>query len=244
MVMWLVLLPAVALFVRNRPEDIGQRPDGTRGEDVLWVTGPGVGPEADEGLSLRETTKTWAFWSLVGASVVPSLVVTGLAFNQVAILTDRGLPATLAATTFAVESAIGIPTALLAGWFVDRFPVRYVLAAGQLCLAVAMVWLLVSSGAPALALLYSAWRDASSGLWMVAADVAWPAYFGRRHLGSIRSVGFAVGTLGAALGPLPFGLAYDLLGGYDPAIAALLTLPVVATVAVLLAKPPALRRDS
>jgi MFS family permease len=175
---------------------------------------------------------------------VSSLVVTGLAFNQVAILTDRGLPATLAATTFAVESAIGIPTALLAGWLVDRFPVRYVLAAGQLCLAVAMVWLLVSSGVPALALLYSAWRGASSGLWMVAADVAWPAYFGRRHPGSIRSVGFAVGVVGASLGPLPFGLAYDLLDGYDPAIAALLVLPVAATVAVLLAKPPALRKDS
>ncbi|MBA3416838.1 MAG: MFS transporter, partial [Chloroflexia bacterium] len=154
------------------------------------------------------------------------------------ILTDRGLPATLAATTFAVESAIGIPTALLAGWIADRFPVRYVLAAGQVCLAVAMVWLLVSAGAPGLALLYSAWRGASSGLWMVAADVAWPAYFGRRHLGSIRSVGFSVSVVGAAIGPIPFGLAYDFLGGYDPAIVALLVLPVAATVAVLLAKPP------
>ena len=244
LVILLVLLPAVTLFVRNRPEEIGQRPDGTRSEDALGGTEPGVRPVEDEGLSLREVTKTLAFWGLVGASVVPSLVVSGLAFNQVAILTDRGLPATLAATTFAVESAIGIPTALLAGWLVDRFPVRYVLAAGQLCLAVAMVFLLVSSGVPALALVYSAWRGASSGLWMVAADVAWPAYFGRRHLGSIRSVGFAVGTVGASLGPLPFGLAYDLLGGYDPAIAALLMLPVAATVAVLFARPPSLKRGS
>jgi MFS family permease len=132
LVIWLVLLPAVALFVRNRPEEIGQRPDGARGEDLLGVTGSEVRPDADEGLSLRDVSKTLAFWGLIGASVVPSLVVTGLAFNQVAILTDRGLPATLAATTFAVESAIGIPTALLAGWLVDRFPVRYVLAAGQL----------------------------------------------------------------------------------------------------------------
>ena len=74
----------------------------------------------------------------------------------------------------------------------------------------------------------------------VAADVAWPVYFGRRHLGSIRSVGFAVGVFGAALGPLPFGLAYDFLGGYRPAILGLLILPVLATVAVLLARPPRL----
>jgi hypothetical protein len=56
---------------------------------------------------------------------------------------------------------------------------------------------------------------------MGAADVAWPAYFGRRHLRSSRSVGFAVGTVGASLGPLPFGLAYDLIGGYDLPIAAM-----------------------
>jgi cyanate permease len=72
----------------------------------------------------------------------------------------------------------------------------------------------------------------------VAADVAWPAYFGRRHLGSIRSVGFSVGIVGAALGPIPFGLAYDFLGGYNVAIAALLVLPIMATVAVLRSPPP------
>ena len=244
LVIWLVLLPAVALLIRNRPEEIGQTPDGIRRVDRLDTDGPDPAADPDAGLSLREASRTGAFWGLVGASVVPSLVVTGLAFNQVAILTDRGLPSTLAATTFAVESAIGVPTALLAGWLTDRFPVRYVLAAGQLCLAVAMVSLLMSSGTPELALLYSAWRGASSGLWMVAADVAWPAYFGRRHLGSIRSVGFSVGVTGAALGPLPFGIAYDLLGGYDPAIAALLVLPVAATGAVLMAKPPVLNGHS
>jgi len=245
LVIWLVLLPAVAFVIRNRPEEIGQLPDGVRREapvgDGGTELGSAPGPDADDGLSLRAASRTPAFWGLIGASAVPSLVVTGLAFNQVAILTDRGLPATLAATTFAVESAIGVPTALLAGWLADRFPVRYVLAAGQVCLAVAMVWLLVSSGSPGLALLYSAWRGASSGLWMVAADVAWPAYFGRRHLGGIRSVGFSVAVVGAAVGPIPFGLAYDLLGGYDPAIAALLVLPVAATVAVLVTKPPASR---
>ena len=240
---WCCCRPSPSLSA-TAPRTWDSAPDGIPSIDRLGADGAEGGTESDSeqdqdvGLSLAQASRTAAFWGLVGASVVPSLVVTGLAFNQVAILTDRGLPATLAATTFAVESAIGIPMALLAGWLTDRFPVRFVLAAGQLCLAIAMVALLASAGAPGLALLYSAWRGASSGLWMVAADVAWPAYFGRRHLGSIRSIGFSVGVTGAALGPLPFGLAYDLLGGYDPAIAALLILPILATIAVLLARPP------
>jgi len=206
-VMWALLLPVVAIAIRNRPADLGQFPDGIRpGDDEVKASSVD-----DDGVSLHAALRTTTFWFLIGASVVPSLVVTGLAFNQVAILTDRGLPGTLAATTFAVEAAVALPTTLLAGWLVDKYPVRFVLMA---------------------------WRGASSGLWMVAADVAWPSYFGRKHLGSIRGVGFAVGVIGAAIGPIPFGLAYDLSGGYTPAIAGLLILPVVAAIAVTQARPP------
>lgn len=231
-VIWLVLLPAVALLVRDRPEVVGQHPDG-----VPPSKGEATSTEPDQGHTLQQATRTPAFWALIGASVVPSLVVTGLAFNQVAIFTERGLPSTLAATTFTVESLVGLPVTLLAGTLSDRIPLRYILAAGQLCLAIAMVCLLAADTA-ALALLYSAWRGASSGLWMVAIDVAWPAYYGRQHLGSIRGFGYAFGVAGAALGPIPFGLAYDFLGGYGPAILALLALPVLATIAVFFARPP------
>lgn len=231
-IMWLLLLPIVAVVLRNRPSDIGQFPGGVPPE------AESTGASADErGVTLRAALRSITFWSLIGASVVPSLVVTGLAFNQVAILTDRGFPSSLAATTFAVESVVALPTTLLAGWLVDRFPVRVILMLGQVCLIVAMLFLLVAQS-PSLVLCYSASRGASSGLWMVAADVAWPSYFGRKHLGSIRGVGFGVGVVGAAIGPIPFGLSYDLIGSYTPAVAGLLLLPLLAAVAVLRARPP------
>ena len=231
LIMWLLLLPIVALVLRNRPRDIGQFPDGIphRNPANRLV-------EDERGMSLRAALRSVTFWSLIGASAVPSLVVTGLAFNQVAILTDRDLPRSLAATTFAVEAAVALPITLLAGWLVDRFPVRVILMLGQVFLIIAMLFLLVAT-TPALVLAYSAWRGASSGLWMVAADVAWPRYFGRKHLGSIRGVGSAVGVVGAALGPIPFGLSYDYLGSYNTAIGALLILPTVAALAVIRALP-------
>jgi MFS family permease len=233
LIIWVVLLPVVALLVRNRPEDIGQFPDGVRPETGADAPAAVV----EHGPTLREASRTTAFWGLIGAGVVPSLVVTGLSFNQVAILTDRGLPSTFAATTFAVDAAVALPMTLLAGWYVDRYPVRYALAAGQVFLGLAMV-VLLATNAPGLALLYAACRGASNGLWMVAADVAWPAYFGRLHLGSIRGFGFAFAVAGAAIGPILFGLAYDQLGGFNAAIAGLLVLPMVAAIAVLRARPP------
>jgi MFS family permease len=238
-IVWVALLPLVWLVVRNHPEDLGQHPDGVRPtHDPARPE-----PEADGSLTSVQALRTAAFWRLIGASVVPSLVVTGLAFNQVAILADRGLPRALAATTFTVEAAVALPLTLLAGWLVDRFAVRYTLAAGQVCLAIGMVFLILAHS-PGLALGYSAWRGASSALWMVAADVAWPAYFGRRHLGSIRGIGFAVGVGGAALGPVILGLGYDLAGSYTPAIMGLLALPIAAAVAVVGVRPPASIADA
>lgn len=232
LIIWCLVVPILAIFLRNRPEDVGQHPDGVtsaKGEPSSTRT-------AETGTPLSQALRSSTFWFLIGASVVPSLVVTGLAFNQVAILTDRGLPSSFAATTFAIEAAVAIPFTIAAGWLVDRYPVRFVLALGQVLLLIAMACLLVADSA-ALVVAYSAWRGASSALWTVAADVAWPSYFGRKFLGSIRGVGFAVGVVGAALGPIPFGLSYDFLGSYSPAILVLMILPVSAAIAVLQAKP-------
>ena len=228
----LVLAPLLWFFVRDRPEHVGQHPDGVPPDPALAHQVP-----EEHGHTLKQATRTPAFWALIGAGLVPSLVLTGLSFNQVAILTDRGLPATLAAATFTVESLVGLPITLLAGSLADRFPLRFTLAAGQVFLALAMVVLLMSDSA-GLALVYAALRGVSGGFWSVAADVAWPSYFGKRHLGSIRGFGYSMGIAGAALGPIPFGLAYDLLGGYNPAILGLLILPVIAGLALMVVRTP------
>ena len=44
--------------------------------------------------------------------------------------------------------------------------------------------------------------------------------------------------VGASLGPLPFGIAFDLLGSYGEALLALAALPIVAAVGVALTPPP------
>lgn len=230
-IIWLVIFPIIWFLVRDRPEDLGQYPDGIKPEVV-----EGQDPPSSTGLSLKEASRTFTFWALLGASLVPSLVVTGLAFNQVTILTERGLPNSLAASSFAFEAAVALPVAALAGWMSDRFPVSRVLVLGQVLMLAAMGVLLIADNTLTV-MLYAALRGASGGMWMVGADTAWPSYFGRKHLGSIRSVGVAVGVAGAAIGPIPFGISFDLLGGYNAAILALAPLPLLAGLAVSRSRP-------
>ena len=57
------------------------------------------------------------------------------------------------------------------------------------------------------------------GLHMIA-RLTWADYFGRLHLGVIRSWGLAAQVGGQALGPLAAGIAVDRVGSYEGAFLA------------------------
>jgi MFS family permease len=231
LVIWLALVPVAAIVVRGRPEDVGQLPDG---QTVLAAE---MDSFAEVTWAPAQAIRTTSFWILLGASLVPGLVNTGLDFNQITIFTDRGMSSTIAAAVFTISAVTAVAASLLAGGLVDRVPPRYVLAIGQGTLALAtLVFLFARS--PEWAFLYGATRGAALGVWAVAIDATWPAYFGRGRLGSIRGMTFGAEILGAALGPLPFGLVYDAVGSYTLAIVGVLVLPAIAAAAVMRAVPP------
>ena len=68
--------------------------------------------------------------------------------------------------------------------------------------------------------------------------VLWPNYFGREHLGSIRGSAMTAMVIGSSLGPLPFGLAYDYLGGYELMLVASIILAALGILASYFAPRP------
>jgi nitrate/nitrite transporter NarK len=49
-----------------------------------------------------------------------------------------------------------------------------------------------------------------------------------------------IGVVGASLGPLPLGIAYDLFGTYTSALFLFAAQPLLAAILVLFVKPPKL----
>jgi len=237
-----LLVPVALHLVRNRPEEVGQFPDGQRGIDAGVPADPADRLD-QRSWTRREALRTRAMWLLLAATFVPALVTNGLSFNQISILTQAGLTPTAAALTFTIESAIAMPMTFLAGWLADRFGPRPVLALGQALLVAALICLTFVTPGPT-ALLFGVLRGLTTGTWILATEVAWPAYFGRRHLGSIAGLSFAVSFVGAAIGPLPFGVIYDLFGSYRYAIWGIAILPAMSTIAALVATPPTHRGDA
>ena len=72
----------------------------------------------------------------------------------------------------------------------------------------------------------------------------WPRYFGRKNIGSIQGTGQMIGVVGASLGPLPLGIAFDLFGVYQIMLLSLASLPIVAGVLTqFLIEPPSAYKD-
>ena len=228
------LTPIAAILVRDRPEAIGQVPDGhVSAED----RGPAIIADASVDWTLKEASRTRVFWILLIGGTVPSVTGTGMSLHFMSIMGERGLSLSFAASLFAVESLVALPMTFLAGWIVDRRPARHVQTVAQGSAALAFVVLVVAAG-PFAAVAFAALRGVASGLWNVAADVVWPTYFGKKNIGSIRSITMVGTVVGAAFGPIPLGLVYDATGSYTPALLAFALLPFTAAIAMRWATPP------
>lgn len=236
-VIWLLLLPPVLLLVRRDPESIGLRPDG---DPAPAVTTPGADPtarHADEDWTFREARRTRAFWLLMAAGAAPSLITTALTFHHVSFMASRGLTPAVASAVFSIVAVAALAGTFAGGVLSDRLPARFIIAGGQTLLIAAMAWAF-TIGAPWAALVYGALLGLSSGVGHALQAVVWPAYFGRRNLGTIRSVAASSTIASAAIGPLPFGWLFDRTGSYDVAIGLFIALPVGAAMAAMSAVKP------
>ncbi len=89
-----------------------------------------------------------------------------------------------------------------------------------------------------MAILFGILWGLAGGLERIAIGVIWPNYFGRKYIGSINGVGATIMVIGSSLGPLPFGIGFDLFGGYTIVILLALIFPIIGVICSLLAKKP------
>lgn len=230
-----VFVPLAFLLVRNQPSDVGARPDGVPerkpGEEEI------SGEISEVSWTLKQAMQTRTFWFILFCVMVPALVNTAVTFHIVSIMDMKGLGVGIAATILTVMAVVGFPTTFLTGYLADRFSIHYVLAITFFGHIVTLV-LLFFTDSVVLAFSFAVVWGMVNGFERIALNIVWPNYFGRMHLGSIKGLAQTVMVIGSALGPLPFGVFYDLFGGYQEAIVVILIFPVAATVLALLSPKP------
>ncbi len=239
-VTWALLVPMIVILVQNRPEDMGLRPDGAIAPDVPSVSGRDA---MDVGLTLHAAVRTPSFWIIALGLSSLSMLVTGMFFHQVSVFSLQGLDARIAARAFSISAIVMIVTMPLFGHLLDRLPTRPMFTSALLIMSASLVALAQVDDVASMILFSVFFGLANAGL-QSHYTFMWARYFGRRHLGSIQGAAQTIGVVGASIGPLPLGLAFDLFGSYSGTLYLLAGLPVVCASMLLFLRPPRLDDDT
>lgn len=230
----------LALSMRNRPEEIGLRPDNEPWDD----------PEGDpvehttktfqqqEGMTVGEALRSGSFWKLSLAVMLTNLGTTAIIVHQIPFFTSSvGLSEGLAAGTVTAMTLMSLVGRLSFGQMSDYMDKRFVMA-GAFALA-ALSLLLYATVYEPWQVLYTLPVFALGFGGMIPTRPAFQAeYFGLRAFGAIQGLVFTIATFGALIGPVFAGWVYDQTESYRLAFVILAAGSFLAVPMVLSVKRP------
>lgn len=213
MILAVTLLPVFVLLLRNRPEDLGQSPDGlqamAKSKDHVSM--------GRRDLSLSEAIGHRTFWILALDLALWAMIGTGIVFYALPIFLERGIAESDSKLLFTTFSISMLTAQIVSGILADRLPMHRLLACG---------FALLSAGVLAIPLttqilhvhLFALLFGAGQGTAISVNSTMWVRYYGRTHLGKIRGVVWCSTVAGSGCGPLVLGLFADNTGSFTPGL--------------------------
>jgi MFS family permease len=216
---WSIILlvgfvPLVILFVINKPEDIGITIENDQPGDDNDVQLALLKYEA-ESFTLSQAIRTKEFWFIGLISIIPSMFTTGVTFHFFNMMFLRGVTNEQSAFIIGLIALPAFFMPFFARAIIDRFQTKRVFLVTLFMIIISMAFLVWGVSGVYTAAVFVLFYGLAVGIQGVALSVIWPNYYGRKYLGSIRGASTVFMVLGSALGPLPFGISYDLTGGYN-----------------------------
>ena len=235
---WLVLgalvlvlaLPLMAFFMRDKPEDMGETPDGDRAAPAAG--GPNAGARTRdrqrtaplESENWRDSFKTSPIWQLSGAYLVCGVTTLIISTHYVPFAIEMGISPTTAAFAFGFMQGLNVVGVLVVGFLADRFSRKNLLGTIYFIRFFAYATL-VAPGVLDAAFGLSV--PPSIGIWCFAvlAGMSWIAtppltssltadIYGVRNLGTLGGFTTFAHQIGGSTSVLLAGILRDLTGAY------------------------------
>jgi MFS family permease len=204
-----VVVPVVALFVVNRPEDMGLLPDGAasppeKGDeasaDVLWNT--------------RQALRSRNFWAIALPFAMSFSSLSAVLIHLVPHANDGGIPLARAAWVLSFAAGAGVLGKLVFGRLVDLVEPRVAVWSSLGTQLAGLLMIMLDLGYAGLVAGAVVFGFGMGGVVPLQGAVA-GLVFGRlsfgKVLGLMRPVQFLVGLIGVPLA----GWVYDTTGSYD-----------------------------
>jgi len=227
------------LFVRERPADLGQFPDGATAQEAAAYVRSDANErvhKTNEDWTLLDALRTPSIWmilvSLLGFSAgYPLYIAHGNAH-----LRDLGYSPAQAASSISIMLLCAMFGTLFFAAIADRIEPRLSWAIGSLVFAAGMLLALHASGAAGL-YLYAILLGGSFGVCFSAMMVLPANYYGVKGYPPVISFMMVVGTTAGFLGATLAGIVFDRYHSYTPVFYCVAALSVLAAMVLLLMKP-------
>jgi len=222
-----------ALLLRRRPEDLGLHLDGDP-TDHATRAAAARRPKLSVGAALRQASFRW----LAVAFSFHAVTSIAVHVHLIAYLLDRGYDLTVAATASGMVGAMQVLGRILLGLIGNRVSLRTSAAVVLGIKPLGMLALLLIPGQLGL-FLFILLFGTSKG----ASTLVRPAFvadlYGRERYATIAGALAGFVASATALAPISGGVAYDLLGSYDPLFWSFVLLSAISAGVVLLVRQAA-----
>ena len=225
----------VLLAMRDRPSDVGLRPFGDEGNDLLPTPPPNTTPIMAAALgALRDAAKTRVFWILFATFFICGASTNGLIqVHLIPMCLDFGIPQVQAASLLAAMGVFDLFGTIGSGWLSDRYDNRWLL-----------FWYYGLRGLSLLFLPFTNFSFYGLSLFAMFYGLDWIATvpptvrltaqrFGPERANLVFGWIFAGHQLGAATAAFGAGLSRTVLATYLPAFFAAGALCIVAALITL-----------
>ncbi|MEM5436377.1 MFS transporter [Paraburkholderia diazotrophica] len=189
----------------------------------------------EAGLTLGEAVRGYRFWLLAVVMFVISSAILGGFVHLAAFVSDRGLGRDVGAQAAGVVG-VGLAIARVGlGALLDRVFAPFVALVSFGIGAVGFaIFLTDAAQTPAMIVLAALLLGISTGSEGDLIPFLARKYFGKRSFGSIYGCLFGAATLGGAIGPFVYGMAFDRFGSYTVVHEVSCAACIVGAVAILL----------
>ena len=233
-----VVLPAI--FIRNKPQDLGQIPDGPGNGGTTSKSAPLTHKSVYRtpvDFTAAEAMRTRGFWLLIAYFCLSMLAMGALMTHQVAYLLDIGIVATVAAFALSVMSAMMTLSQFSVGWIGKRYSMHTIAIGGEV-LKILGLGILVLTDSLVFVLVYMIVLGLGFGAAMAATMNIFPNYFGITNypkiMGTARLFWAFVGGAGAPLA----GYFRETTGSYLPPFRVAIVVVAAGLLCLIFARVP------
>ena len=208
LLVWLVLLPGIIIFVKDKVQDIGQNFDG---DDVEFKASEENVPT--EGSTLSEALRSPLFWmiGLCAILIFYPIFTISQQFNLY-LQNNVGVSKELAATAQSILFVTSVGGKFVFGWLCDRFPTRQVITVCCLVMFLSTI-MLVGFISPATIFVFLIPFGLGYGGTFVLIQLLTVESFGLKDIGKILGAITLIETTGGFLGSLITGRLASMNNG-------------------------------